>query len=219
MPAGVGFFAKGILLGLGAAVPIGPVNVQLARRALRHGFFAGFALGCGAVTVDVFYAVLTSTGIERVAQSKPLAWTLRIAGIALLSYLGAMCFRGEREAWRADAVTTGDGAATTPDAGPGGAYVTGLLLTLLNPMTLAFWFVAVPALVGPMSGGGGRELPMVCAGVFAGTVSWVVFFAGVLSLAGKFRRNWWLAAADAAGGAALLVFAGAALLSSIRSLL
>ena len=120
MPAGVGFFAKGILLGLGAAVPIGPVNVQLARRALRHGFFAGFALGCGAVTVDVFYAVLTSTGIERVAQSKPLAWTLRIAGIALLSYLGAMCLRGEREAWRADAVTTGDGAATNPDAGPGG---------------------------------------------------------------------------------------------------
>jgi hypothetical protein len=55
--------------------------------------------------------------------------------------------------------------------------------------------------------------------VFAGTVSWVVFFAGVLSLAGKFRRNWWLAAADAAGGAAMLVFAAAALLSSIRSLL
>src|SRR5947207_2966055 len=219
MPAGVGFFAKGILLGLGAAVPIGPVNVQLARRALRDGFFAGFALGCGAVTVDVFYAVLTSTGIERVAQSKPLAWTLRIAGIALLSYLGAICFRGEREAWRADAVTTSDGAATNPDAGPGGAYVAGLLLTLLNPMTLAFWFVAVPALAGPMSGGGGRELPIVCAGVFAGTVSWVVFFAGVLSLAGKFRRNWWLAAADAAGGAALLVFPGAALLSPIRHLL
>jgi L-lysine exporter family protein LysE/ArgO len=219
MPAGVGFFAKGILLGLGAAVPIGPVNVQIARRALRHGFVAGLALGCGAVTVDVFYAVLTSTGVERVAQSKPVEWALRVGGIALLSYLGAMCFRGERQAWRADAVTTGGGAATNPDAGPGGAYVTGLLMTLLNPMTLAFWFVAVPALAGPVSDGGGRGLPIVCAGVFAGTLSWVVFFAGVLSLAGRFRKNWWLAAADAAGGAALLVFAGAALLSSIRSLL
>src|SRR5581483_2784220 len=134
----------------------------------RHGFVAGFALGCGAVTVDVFYAVLTSTGVERLAQSKPVEWTLRVGGIGLLSYLGAMCFRGERQAWRADAVTTGAGAATNPDAGPGGAYVTGLLMTLLNPMTLAFWFVAVPALAGPVSGGGAtHELPIVCAGVFA----------------------------------------------------
>jgi threonine/homoserine/homoserine lactone efflux protein len=97
--------------------------------------------------------------------------------------------------------------------------VTGVLMTLLNPMTLAFWFVAVPALAGPVMPGRGGELPLVCAGVFVGTVSWVVFFAGVLSLAGRFRRNWWLAAADAAGGAAMLVFAAAALLSSIQSLL
>src|SRR6187551_2601489 len=62
-------FAKGVLLGLGAAVPIGPVNVQIARQALRNGFGAGFALGCGAVTVDVFYAALTSVGVERLARS------------------------------------------------------------------------------------------------------------------------------------------------------
>jgi threonine/homoserine/homoserine lactone efflux protein len=92
-------------------------------------------------------------------------------------------------------------------------------MTLLNPMTLAFWFMAVPALTGPVAGGARHDLAIVCSGVFAGTVSWVVFFAGVLALAGRYRRNWWLAAADVAGGAALLVFAGAALLSSVRAFL
>ena len=32
----------GILLGLGAAAPIGPVNLEIARRAMRFGFWAGF---------------------------------------------------------------------------------------------------------------------------------------------------------------------------------
>ena len=218
-PATTTLLARGVLLGLGAAVPIGPVNVQIARQALRRGFFAGFALGCGAVTVDVFYAVLTSVGVQQVAQSRVVMWTLRIGGIALLTYLAASCFRGEREAWRADLVTSGAGPATNPGAGPGRAYVTGVLMTLPNPMTLAFWFVAVPALAGPVASQGEGELPVTCVGVFLGTLAWVVFFAGVLALAGRFRRNWWLAAADAAGGFALLVFAAAALLSSIRSLL
>jgi threonine/homoserine/homoserine lactone efflux protein len=92
-------------------------------------------------------------------------------------------------------------------------------MTLFNPMTLAFWFVAVPFLAVPGDIGARRNLPLVCAGVFAGTVGWVVFFAGALALAGRYRRNWWLAAADAVGGAVLLVFAAAALLSSVRALL
>jgi L-lysine exporter family protein LysE/ArgO len=235
MPSAFGVFATGILLGLGAAVPIGPVNVQIARRALRQGFVAGFALGCGAVTIDLFYAALTSLGVTRLGATPGLEWTLRLGGITLLVYLGLMCFRSEREVWHADPVTS-DGAAATHQpvrrgigagtiAGAGGGYVTGLLMTLLNPMTLAFWLVAVPAIVGTSAaadagtGNARRDLLLVCAGVFTGTICWVVCFAGVLALAGRFRRSWWLAAADAAGGAAMLVFAAAALLSSIRSFL
>lgn len=215
----LGLFANGVALGLGAAVPIGPVNIQIARQVLREGFVAGFALGCGAVTIDVCYAVLVAVGVQRVADNKAVERSLGVGGFILLTYLGVMCLRAERVAWRADPVTTKLDPATTPDAGAGRAYVTGLLMTLLNPMTVAFWFIAVPALAGPVAENGARDLPVLCAGVFAGTISWVVVFAGLLALAGRFRRNWWLAAADATGGVALLVFAAAALLSSIRSLL
>ena len=234
MPAPVAtataLFAQGVVLGLGAAVPIGPVNVQIARHVLRGGFVRGFALGCGAVSVDVFYAVMAAEGVRRLAQSATLEWSLRAGGVVLLAYLGVMSLRGEREAWRSDPIG-GPGAmtpaATAGPAGPGAsrrgigrAYVAGLLMTLLNPMTLAFWFVAVPALAGSTNAPDGRRgLPLVCAGVFVGTMGWVVCFAGVLTLAGRYRRNWWLAAADAAGGAAMLVFAAVALLSSIRALL
>jgi hypothetical protein len=106
-------------------------------------------------------------------------------------------------------------------------------MTLLNPMTLAFWFVVVPAAIPAATGGGGsehrgRDLPIICAGVFAGTIAWVLAFAGLMSLAvrrglgtdlgrhAQQRRRAWLAAADAMGGTVLLGFAAAALLRSVR---
>ena len=223
MPDPFTLLAKGVALGLGAAVPIGPVNVQIARRALREGFWQAFALGCGAVTADVVYAVLTSLGVRRVFEMPAVEWTVRVGGILLLSYLALLCLRSEREAWRTDPIAGAGGRSGADSRQPRGslraAYVTGLAMTLFNPMTLAFWFVAVPALVGSVADDVAQELPLVGAGVFIGTVAWVVTFSAGLALAGRYRRNWWLAAADAAGGFALLVFAAAALLSSLRSLL
>ena len=220
MATALSLVIKGVALGLGAAVPIGPVNVQIARRALRWGFWQGFALGCGAVTADVTYAALGSLGLRRVFALPVVEWAVRVGGVAILAYLGALCLRGERAAFRADPIAArGAGAETAPGESRVAAYFTGLAMTLFNPMTLAFWFVAVPALVGSVAEDLGRELPLVAAGVFIGTLLWVVTFAGALALAGRYRRNWWLAAADAAGGATLLVFAAAALLSYIRSFL
>src|SRR5437764_11132050 len=95
---------KGILLGLGAAVPIGAVNVEIARRTLRGGFFAGFALGCGAVTVDILYAALSSFSFTQLLTAPTIARVMTAAGVALLVYLAVLCFRGAVKAWRTDAL-------------------------------------------------------------------------------------------------------------------
>jgi L-lysine exporter family protein LysE/ArgO len=205
----VSLLELGIVLGLGAAAPLGPVNVEIARRTLRSGFPTGFALGCGAVSVDVLYAVLSSQGLKRVLHQPAVLKGLGLAGVVLLLYLAAMCFRGVWLVMRAGAVDTlaQDDARAKPRAAVHTAYVTGVLMTLLNPMTVMFWFIAVPGTLGPITEEPTRDLPMICAGVFAGTLGWVVAFAGLLALAGRWRRPWWFAAADLAGGLTLLGFA------------
>src|SRR5439155_10800970 len=128
-----------------------------------------------------------------------------------------------RAAWRAttvDPIETGSTSHSPPVQPPPpapavrNAYLTGVLMTLLNPMTLGFWFVAVPGALVPITKEPSRDLPMICAGVFVGTLAWVVLFAGLLALAtrdsGRRRprhRRAWLAAADALGGLTLLGFA------------
>jgi L-lysine exporter family protein LysE/ArgO len=196
----------GILLGIGAAAPIGPVNVEIARRTLRGGFRAGFALGCGAVSVDVFYAVLASQGFKRVLERPGVALTLGVAGAAVLLYLATLCLRAAWRAMKTDPLAAAE-AAPSQQVSARGAYLTGVLMTLLNPLTLAFWFVAVPGAVGPITEEPRRDLPMICVGVFVGTLGWVVLFAGLLALLGRHRRPWWVALADAIGGLTLLAFA------------
>jgi L-lysine exporter family protein LysE/ArgO len=194
----------GILLGLGAAAPIGPVNVEIARRSLRFGFLAGFALGCGAVTVDVAYAVVSCLGVRPMLNYPQALRIIGLAGGLLLVYLAAMSFRSAARPHIAD----GQGAAAV---GSHTSYITGVLMTSLNPMTLLFWFIAVPGTLGQIAANAGHDLPIACAGVFVAALAWVCFFAGLMSFVGRKRNQGWLRLADLLGGFLLLGFAGVAI--------
>jgi L-lysine exporter family protein LysE/ArgO len=210
--------AKGVLIGLGAAVPIGPVNVEIARRTLRSGWAAGVALGLGAVSVDVTYAVLSTLSLGRLFDHAIVRWPVTIGGIILLTYLGVQCLR---TAWSTTKRQDIDDRSTSPSraATLRSGYLLGLLMTFLNPMTLMFWFVALPTISGTIAVDGARPLMLLCLGVFTGTIAWVLTFTATLALLGQFRRDLWLLLADTAGGVTLLSFALAAFLRSIGPLL
>jgi len=226
-----GTFVQGLGLGLAAAVPIGPVNVEIARRALQFGFRTGAALGLGAVTVDVIYAILSTFSFVLVLDRPAVILPIIGGGMLLLAFLGVQCLLAARAAWKTDPLGPNKSAPALPNANQSTAsirksYLTGFLMTLLNPMSLGFWFTVVPTLAGrsspgngstnPTSQAAGGDLPMMCAGVFLGTLSWVLFFSTLLALAGRAagahhdRRRRWLAIADLAGGVVLICFALAA---------
>jgi threonine/homoserine/homoserine lactone efflux protein len=78
-------------------------------------------------------------------------------------------------------------------------------MTSVNPMTIAFWFLTLPGIAGPVSR---SALLPIAAGVAVGTSSWVVVYAGTLSVVRRFQPGGWMRLADIAGGLTLLGFAG-----------
>jgi threonine/homoserine/homoserine lactone efflux protein len=197
---------KGILLGLGAAAPIGPVNVEIARRSLRGGFSSGFLIGCGAVTVDATYVIFAALSIRLFLDRPSMVLLIGLAGATLLAYLGVNCLLGAARLLRSDL------PVSVPLDAPKRNYLTGLAMTATNPMTLAFWFVVIPA-IGPISSQPGRDLPWVCAGVCIGALSWVCFFASLTSLAGRIAKQTTMVIADLLGGLMLLGFAASTLVA------
>lgn len=205
---------RGVLFGLGAAAPIGPVNVEMARRSLTRGWAHGMALGFGAVSVDVVYAVAAVAGMSVAAKSAWVFWPLAVGGTVLLVYLGVGCLRAARAAMKTgwqigESAPPGTAAPSTGAPGLGRVYATGVAMTAVNPMTLAFWFGGFTSQALSQVGEGGREMLFwMAAGVFLGTGLWVVGFSGLMAVAGRWRKPWWMAAADVAGGVVLLGFAG-----------
>jgi threonine/homoserine/homoserine lactone efflux protein len=180
------------------------------------------AIGGGAASVDMTYAVTAALGWRPLIDRPGVSTALTVAGVALLLYLAGLCFRGVWQAVQsrrggagpevADrfAPDASDGATAASGAGLRATYVTGLLMTFFNPMTLAFWFVVLPGMAANLTEQPRRDLPLLCAGVFVGAFGWAVSFSAVLALLGRFKRNLWALAADAVGGVMLLGFAAVA---------
>jgi threonine/homoserine/homoserine lactone efflux protein len=238
----------GMLFGLGAAVPIGPINSEMARRTLRAGFLTGAAFGSGAVTVDIVFALLACYGVgTQLAGNGAFKLAITIPGAILLALLGLISLWEASKHWRArrvePTVTRGDvdekpmvktGYPFEPQKVPTVPYLkpapepstrtravvrsffAGLLMTLVNPYTWGFWFVALPAAAAEQIEEAHRDIPALVAGVFTGTFGWVVAFTGLLAYLKRFQQGWWMAAADLVGGLMLLGFSVLAVLTLLR---
>lgn len=49
---------KGLLIGMCASAPLGPVGILIMQKSLCHGFKTGFVTGLGAALTDAIYAII-----------------------------------------------------------------------------------------------------------------------------------------------------------------
>ena len=122
-------FAEGFLLGLGAAVPLGPINVLIMSNALRR-YSAAVALGAGAMSADITYLVLILFGLFHFMQNPTVMTLLSVGGSAFLLYMAWIIYRGRHEPIHLQQVGKAPLLAN---------WIKGYTLTLLNPYTVIFW--------------------------------------------------------------------------------
>ena len=90
------FIFKGIIIGVIASAPMGPVGILCIQRTLNKGRWYGFVTGIGAALSDIVYALFTGLGMSFVmdfvnnAQNK---FYLQIFGGVLLLVFGVYCFK------------------------------------------------------------------------------------------------------------------------------
>jgi L-lysine exporter family protein LysE/ArgO len=124
--------SEGFLLGIGAAVPLGPINILIMNNALKS-YKSGVALGFGAMSADTFYLTLILAGLINFFNNAIFLRTAGMLGSFFLLYLAYSLYR-ERE----KKVET----RTDPSKNSNilAIYTQGFFLTLLNPYTVIFWF-------------------------------------------------------------------------------
>lgn len=208
-----GLFIRSLFIGLSVAAAIGPMSVLCMQRTMNKGFLYGLISGLGIATADGLYSSVAGLGLTVIGGfllSQQL-WIHLIGGLFLL-YLGGKTML-TKPAERA--------AQTTQSSGPTNfvwAYISTLLLTLTNPLTiLSFAAIFAGLGAGGSRPGSEREALLMIGGVFLGSLLWWCLLAGALSLlrgspylTGASRWRQWL---NRISGGIIMLFGVLALLS------
>jgi len=139
VPNIVDFIVKGMLIGMIASAPMGPVGVLCVQRTLNKGRWYGFVTGCGAAASDIIYALFTALGMSFVMNfinNDQNRFYLQIGGSLLLLAFGYYTYRTDptRNMHR-----SGQQKGTLTHNG-----LTAFLVTLSNPL-IVFLFMALYA--------------------------------------------------------------------------
>ncbi|MDQ3657588.1 MAG: LysE family translocator [Chloroflexota bacterium] len=174
----VGLLAYGMFIGVALAAPIGPINVEIISRGIRHGFRNGWYVGLGALTADTIYATVVVSGLTPIADRPALRMPLFLAGAAMLGWVGVSSLRSainpatdvKREAPRGNR-----------------SYLAGFLIALLNPMGIVYWLSVGAALVAEAVERVGQiGTPVLVIGVFLGLLVWVTTLSVVAQVSRRF---------------------------------
>jgi len=170
---------SGVIMGLIAAVPIGPVNLICIRRSFAFGPVNGFVSGLGAALGDGVFAAITFFGLTWIAELiQSYDVIIELVGGALLVWFGVHTILSPAAGKVEDGDKNEPGASTLVRA-----MVSTFVLTITNPATLiafASMFASFRALVGGASSY--VDAGFVVAGVVGGSAGWWLCLTSVIGI-------------------------------------
>lgn len=203
----VSFFLRGLLIGFSIAAVVGPIGMLCIQRSLQKGFLIGLVTGMGAATADGIYGSVAAFGLTAISTFLvgQQNWIRLLGGLFLL-YLGI----------RAILTRPAEKAARAGGSSLAGLFVSTLLLTLTNPLTILSFATIFAGLGVGASGQNGLAAALVTLGVFTGSACWWLLLSGGVSLLRERLTARWLHWINRLAGIALLIFGVVALLSLIH---
>jgi threonine/homoserine/homoserine lactone efflux protein len=200
------FFAKGLVIGISIAAPVGPIGALCIRRSLAEGRAIGFATGLGAATADALYGCVVAFGLTAISSflTNQQFWLSSLGGIFLL-YLGAQTFRA----------APAEHAMTARASTLLSAFATTLFLTLANPATILS-FVGLFGATGFAASPNIATAAVLVLGVFLGSALWwLILSSSVDLLRSRFGPNW-MRPVNRLSGCILIVFGAFAIFNTIK---
>ena len=169
---------RGMVVGIVASAPMGPVGVLTVQRTLNKGRWYGFATGIGAALSDLIYALITGLGMSFVMDFIERPTTvlyLKLLGSILLFCFGAYTYYTKP-------------AEPHKSSGKRGTLwhnmFTGFVITVSNPL-IVFLFLALFARVGFVVPDHPVEQAVGYVGVLSGAIVWWLILTTALNRLGS----------------------------------
>ena len=172
------YIFKGLIIGIVASAPMGPVGILCIRRTIKKGRAYGIVTGAGASLSDVLYALVTGYGLSFIDMSESNVFWMKIAGGAMLTFFGIYMYR------------TGPHIEEHPESKSKGSllrnFITSFFITLCNP-AIIFLFLALFNMFAPFAGA--DDPTQAVAGYLAIVVGAMLWWLSLTYVINKMRTN------------------------------
>lgn len=150
---------QGLMLGYGACVPLGPINVLIANYAL-HSYKKALAMGLGAMSADISYLLLIVLGLLKLLDGSWLLDVITFLGALFLLTIAYATYQNrhrlmEKKALKEEKLLQ--------------IYLKGYSLTFLNPYTVGFWIS-----VATVSSQSVNQPLLLLSGLVLAILSWTI---------------------------------------------
>ena len=130
------FLICAYLMGCMAAIPSGPVQIEVVRRSLNGQLMPSIAVVSGAFIIDVAYGHVALFGISPFLSEEKVMAVFWLFGGLLLGVLGVIIIR---KTLKRDDIGLAEGWITRKRWG----FITGLSVSVINPVMIIWWLSGV----------------------------------------------------------------------------
>jgi threonine/homoserine/homoserine lactone efflux protein len=192
MTAVGGVLWLGMLLGVGAALSVGPIFVVIVQQAATSGFAASLRVILGSATADLVLLVPALAFAWVIRSLERGALWVGTVGAGFLLWLAWQAARDAVRLWR-------EGHRLAP--GGRWAFWKGVAGNLANPLTWTFWLATgTPAMLAAQQAGGPAGVVLFCATWFLVASGLEAVIALAVARSGRLvgaRGQAWFTAASA----------------------
>lgn len=169
-------YLKFLLVGLAIAMPVGAITVEMTKQGLKNGFFHGWAVGLGGMTIDLLLIVALYLGFAQVLALPYVQMPLWIIGAVFLFLLAYDSIKNADQDITLAGEKVNKSLWTT--------YRNGFLVAL-SPGNLVFWVSVFGVVLADSYAAQSSSFLLAALGILTGIL---VHDIGLLSIVSVTRR-------------------------------
>jgi threonine/homoserine/homoserine lactone efflux protein len=124
------------IMGFLSAIPVGPVQIEIAKRSLHNHLRAAIMVALGAITSDILYGFIALFGVAPFFENKTAVAIFELCGTVIIWILAFFTLRQGTKPHPL-------GLNLTILKSKRIAFITGFSLSVANPMMIFWWLIGV----------------------------------------------------------------------------
>jgi threonine/homoserine/homoserine lactone efflux protein len=187
------------LVGLAIAMPVGAMTVEMTKQGLKKGFFHGWAVGLGGMTIDFLLIIALYMGLSSVLSLPYIQIPMWLIGACFLAFLGYDSIKNSDQG----IILDGD----KPNQSIFSSYRNGLLVAI-SPGNLVFWISVFGSVLSNSYDKQPVEFLIVGAGILAGILAHDIGLLSIVAVTRKVMNRTMIKWVSIIAGFILIGFAG-----------